>query len=196
MISIEKLSNGLDRFAFLPAIPHQRPVSLGVVNPCSVFHQQHTLFVQRLVCGAHKMNPHHPEDDENESPAGERAILRLSRVEHGQFTHKYWSLSCPRCPMRTQCTTSDYRRIARWEHEHVVESLDGRLEREPKRMRVRRSTAEHPFGTLKCWMGYTHFLTKTVPKVSTEMSLHVLAYNMKRMINILGHKRLIEAITV
>ena len=83
--------------------------------------------------------------------------------------------------------------MARWAHEHVVDELDARLEREPDRMRTRRCTAEHPFGTLKCWMGYTHFLTKTVPKVSTEMSLHVLAYNLKRVMNILGPQQLIEA---
>lgn len=98
--------------------------------------------------------------------------------------------------MRKQCTTSLYRRIARWEHEQVVDALDARLEREPERMRVRRSTAEHPFGTLKCWMGYTHFLTKTIPKVRTEMSLHVLAYNLKRVINIMGTRKLIEAIVI
>ncbi len=96
--------------------------------------------------------------------------------------------------MRSQCTSSDYRRIGRWEHEDIVDALEARLEREPERMRVRRSTAEHPFGTLKCWMGYAHFLTKTIPKVSTEMSLHVLAYNMKRVMNILGAQRLMEAI--
>jgi transposase len=138
---------------------------------------------------------YHAEDDEYECPAGERLIWRFSTEENGQVVHKYWSSNCPDCPMRARCTTSKYRRVARWEHEHVVDALDARLEREPERMRVRRSTAEHPFGTLKCWMGYTHFLTKTVPKVSTEMSLHVLAYNMKRMINILGHQRLMEAIT-
>ena len=137
---------------------------------------------------------YHAEDDEYECPAGERAIRRFTREEHGQVITRYWSSSCPHCPKRAQCTTSDYRRVSRWEHEHVVEALDARLEREPERMRVRRSTAEHPFGTLKCWMGYTHFLTKTLPKVSTEMSLHVLAYNMKRMINILGTRRLMEAI--
>ena len=96
--------------------------------------------------------------------------------------------------MREQCTTSQYRRVSRWEHEDVLDALAERLDREPERMRARRSTAEHPFGTLKCWMGYTHFLTKTVPKVSTEMSLHVLAYNMKRVVNILGPQRLMEAI--
>lgn len=138
---------------------------------------------------------YHPEDNEYECPAGDRLIWRFATEEKGQVVHKYWSSNCPKCPMRARCTTSQYRRVARWEHEHVVEALDARLEREPDRMRVRRSTAEHPFGTLKCWMGYTHFLMKTVPKVSTEMSLHVLAYNMKRMIKILGPKRLMDAIT-
>ena len=137
---------------------------------------------------------YHAEDDEYECPAGDRLIWRFTSEEKGQLLHKYWSSNCQTCSMRAQCTTSKYRRITRWEYEHVVDALDARLELEPERMRVRRSTAEHPFGTLKCWMGYTHFLTKTVPKVSTEMSLHVLAYNMKRMINILGPKGLIEAI--
>jgi len=134
------------------------------------------------------------EDDEYECPAGERLIWRFTTEEKGQVIHKYWSSNCPNCSMRKQCTTSKYRRVARWEYEHVVEALEERLEKEPDRMRVRRSTVEHPFGTLKCWMGYTHFLTKTLPKVSTEMSLHVLAYNMKRVMNIMGSRKLIEAI--
>jgi transposase len=137
---------------------------------------------------------YHTADDEYECPAGDRLIWRFTTEEKDQVIHKYWSSNCPHCAMRSRCTTSQYRRVTRWEHEHVVDALDARLEREPERMRVRRSTAEHPFGTLKCWMGYTHFLTKTVPKVSTEMSLHVLAYNMKRMINILGPHRLIQVI--
>ena len=83
--------------------------------------------------------------------------------------------------------------MSRWEHEEVIEALEARLEREPERMRARRCTVEHPFGTLKGWMGHTHFLTKTIPKVSTEMSLHVLAYNMKRVMNIMGPQRLMEA---
>ena len=138
---------------------------------------------------------YHADDDEYECPAGDRLIWRFATEEHGQVVHKYWSSNCSKCSMKARCTTGKNRRVARWEHEQVVEALDARLEREPERMRIRRSTAEHPFGTLKCWMGYTHFLTKTVPKVSTEMSLHVLAYNMKRMINILGTRRLIEAIS-
>jgi transposase len=139
---------------------------------------------------------YHPTDDEYQCPAGERLIWRFTSEEKGLVVHKYWSSQCPHCAMKKQCTTSQYRRVTRWEHEQVVEALDARLEREPERMRVRRSTVEHPFGTLKCWMGYTHFLTKTLPRVSTEMSLHVLAYNMKRVINILGTKKLIEAIVL
>ena len=75
-----------------------------------------------------------------------------------------------------------------------MEAAQARLDREPERMRARRETVEHPFGTIKSWMGSTHFLTKSLGRVSTEMSLHVLAYNMKRMMNILGSKTLIEAI--
>ena len=84
--------------------------------------------------------------------------------------------------------------MTRWEHEAVLEALEARLDKEPERMRVRRQTAEHPFGTLKVWMGHTHFHMKTLKHVSTEMSLHVLAYNLKRVLNILGAKPLIRAI--
>jgi hypothetical protein len=88
--------------------------------------------------------------------------------------------------MRAQCTTADYRRIIRWEHEAVLERMQERLDQQPDSMRVRRRTVEHPFGTLKMWMGATHFLTRTLPRVRTEMSLHVLAYNLKRLMQILG----------
>jgi transposase len=84
--------------------------------------------------------------------------------------------------------------MSRWEHESVLETVEARLDRNPHMMRVRRSTVEHPFGTLKAWMGSTHFLTRTLPRVGTEMSLHVLAYNMRRMLNLVGTKSLIEAI--
>jgi hypothetical protein len=125
-------------------------------------------------------------DDAYRCPAGERAIRRFSTVENGLTIHKYWSSACPRCPIRAQCTTSDYRRITRWEHEAVMEAMQDRLDRQPEIMRVRRQTAEHPFGTLKLWMGSSHFLTRTLQRVRTEMSLHVLAYNLKRVMRILG----------
>jgi transposase len=127
-----------------------------------------------------------PADDEYQCPAGQRAIRRFTTVENGQMLHKYWSSACPRCPIKAKCTTGEYRRIARWEHEHVLEEMQARLDRMPEASRVRRRTVEHPFGTLKAWMGATHFLTKTLPRVSTEMSLHVLAYNLKRAMQIVG----------
>ena len=135
-----------------------------------------------------------PEDDEYECPAGERLIWRFETGEKGLKIAKYWSSACPRCSMRPRCTEGPYRRIARWEHEAVLEAVERRLDKEPERMRVRRSTAGHPFGTLKSWMGHTHFLTKTLPRVSTEMSLHVLAYNLKRVLSIIGAQPLITAI--
>ncbi|MEO7506909.1 MAG: IS1182 family transposase [Pyrinomonadaceae bacterium] len=133
------------------------------------------------------------EDDEYQCPAGERAINRMTRLENGQVLTRYWSSACPRCPLKDRCTTSDYRRISRWEHEAVLETMQARLDRTPNAMRLRRQTVEHPFGTLKAWMGASHFLMKTLPKVKTEMSLHVLAYNLKRMMRIFGVKPLISA---
>jgi transposase len=130
--------------------------------------------------------------DEYRCPAGERAIWRMTTVERGLRLHRYWTSACPQCPIKTQCTPSDYRRITRWEHEHVLETMQNRLDLAPEASRLRRQTAEHPFGTLKAWMGSTHFLTRTLPHVRTEMSLHVLAYNIKRAIKILGAQPLIE----
>ena len=75
-----------------------------------------------------------------------------------------------------------------------AEAMQKRLAHDPEIMLVRRRTVEHPYGTLKAWMGSTHFLTTTLKRVSTEMSLHVLAYNLKRVMNILGVKPLIRAI--
>jgi len=70
--------------------------------------------------------------------------------------------------------------------------MQDRLERMPDAMKIRRQTVEHPFGTIKAWMGSTHFLTKTMKNVKTEMSLQIIAYNLKRMIAIFGVKPLIQ----
>lgn len=137
------------------------------------------------------------EDNEYACPAGERLIWRFKTEEKGLTIHKYWASHCPNCSIKSQCTTDKYRRVARWEHEAVLEAAEApRLDREPERMRTRRETVEHPFGTLKAWMGYTHFQSKTLKHVSTEMSLHVLAYNFKRVLAILGVTPLLHAIQV
>jgi hypothetical protein len=134
------------------------------------------------------------EDDEYECPAGERLIYRFTREESGKTIHRYWTSACPGCSQKNQCTTGTYRRVSRWEHEAVLDALEDRMDREPVRMRIRKCTVEHPFGTIKDWMGSTHFQMKTLERVSTEMSLHVLAYNMKRVLQIMGAAPLMEAI--
>jgi transposase len=136
-----------------------------------------------------------PEHDQYRCPAGEHLTQRFVSVEHGMTLHVYFAsvFTCRGCAMKAKCTHGTHqRRIRRWEHEDVVDTMLARLEEDPGKMQLRRQTVEHPFGTLKAWMGATHFLTKTLPRVSTEMSLHVLAYNMKRVMNILGVGSLIE----
>src|ERR1700733_1276529 len=135
-----------------------------------------------------------PKRDAYRCPAGEYAIRRFTSIEHGMAISRYWSSACPRCAIRAKCTTGDYRRISRWEHEQVLDRMQARLDRDPTPMQLRRQTAEHPFGTIKSWMGATHFLCRTLPKVSAEMSLHVLAYNLKRVIKIMGTVKLMEAL--
>jgi transposase len=132
-------------------------------------------------------------NDEYRCPAGERAILRFKTVENGMNLKVYWPSACPRCHLKERCSPSDYRRVRRWEHEHVLEAMQRRLDRKPDAMTIRRSTVEHVFGTLKHWMGATHFLTRTLGRVSTEMSLQVLAYNLKRVMKILGVAGTIKA---
>src|SRR2546423_1030057 len=135
-------------------------------------------------------------EDVYRCPAGEKLTYRFTREEAGKTVHRYLTTACPRCPLKAQCTPGAQRRITRSEHEHLLEAVQQRLDANPQAMRVRRETAEHPFGTLKMRMGATHFLMKRLPKVATEMALHVLAYNMTRVINIIGAKSLIAAIHV
>jgi hypothetical protein len=137
-----------------------------------------------------------PERDQYRCPAGEALTWRFVSVEHGLNLDVYFAsvFTCRSCAMEAKCTNGSHqRRIRRWEREDVVDAMLARLEEDPGKMQLRRQTVEHPFGTLKAWMGATHFLTKTLPRVSTEMSLHILAYNMKRVMQLLGVGTLIEA---
>jgi transposase len=126
-------------------------------------------------------------------PAGERLVYHSTNVEKGLTLRRYWTNVCQGCAIKDRCTTGKQRRITRWEHEHVVEAVERRLDEHPERMRTRRNTVEHPFGTIKSWMGATHFQMRTLKRVGTEMALHVLAYNLKRVMNILGIGPLIAA---
>jgi transposase len=134
------------------------------------------------------------QDDFYICPAGERLPYRYTNEEDGLRLRRYWTNACQACVIKPRCTTGKERRITRWEHEHVVEAVQRRLDEHPEKMRQRRETVEHPFGTIKARMGATHFLMKTLPRVATEMALHVLAYNLTRVMNIIGIAPLIAAV--
>jgi hypothetical protein len=117
------------------------------------------------------------QKNEYRCPAGQSLIWRFASIEKGMTNHRYWSSNCKGCPLKEKCTPSPQRRVTRWEHQDVLDEMQARLEQHPDAMRIRRSSVEHPYGTIKSWMGWTHFLTKGLARVKTEMSLHVLAYN-------------------
>jgi transposase len=126
--------------------------------------------------------------------AGEKLIYHYTNEENGLVMRRYWTNACQSCAIKHRCTTGKERRITRYEHEYVLEAVQKRLDKNPQAMRQRRETAEHPFGTLKMRMGATHFLMKRLPKVATEMALHVLAYNLTRVMNIMGIQPLMAAV--
>jgi len=126
-------------------------------------------------------------------PAGERLAYSFTTQENGLVLRRYLTKACQRCAIKQSCTTAKERRISRWEHEHVLEAVQHRLDEHPEKMRQRRETVEHPFGTIKARMGATHFLMKTLPRVASEMALHVLAYNLTRVMNIMGIRPLVTA---
>jgi transposase len=134
-----------------------------------------------------------PDADVYRCPAGERLKYYYTNVENGLRLRRYWTNACRTCALKSRCTTGVQRRITRWEHEDVLEAVQRRLDGDPQAMRRRRETVEHPFGTIKARMGATHFLMKTLPRVAAEMALHVLAYNLTRVMNIMGSRRLIAA---
>jgi transposase len=134
-----------------------------------------------------------PEEDVYRCPAGERLRYYYTNLENGLRLRRYWTNACRTCALKSRCTTAVQRRITRWEHEHVIEAVQKRLDENPQAMRTRRETVEHPFGTIKARMGATHFLMKTLPRVASEMALHVLAYNLTRVMNIIGVQALLAA---
>ena len=135
-----------------------------------------------------------PEEDVYRYRAGETLRYYYTNVEDGLALRRYWTTACQVCFIKSRRTLAKQRRITRWEHEHVLEAVQQRLDENPKAMRKRHETVEHPFGTIKARMGATHFLMKTLLRVAGEMALHVLAYNLTRVMNIVGSKPLLAAI--
>ncbi len=129
-------------------------------------------------------------------PANQVLTKRFRSVEAGKEIYRYYAsqATCQDCPLKSKCTKGKERRVSRWEHEDVLDELEKRMVNEPEKMGDRRATVEHPFGTIKSWMGHTHFQMKTMARVGIEMSLHVLSYNLKRVIAIMGVENLIKAI--
>jgi len=166
---------------------HEAGITANVPRPLTSAKQAKGLFRRKYF-------HYQPEQDEYRCPANERLIWRMTSEENGLKIYRYWSSNCKTCSLKSQCTRGRECRVTRWEHEPILEAMQDRLDCDPEIMRVRRQTVEHPYGTLKLWMGSAHFLTRTLNRVSTEMSLHVLAYNLKRVINILGVKPLTQVI--
>jgi hypothetical protein len=110
------------------------------------------------------------EANEYRCPAGQRLTWRYVTIERELKLHRYWSSNGQQCSLKDKCTPSIQRRVTRWEHEEVLDEMQIRLDHSPDMMRIRRQTVEHPFGTIKAWMGATHFLTRTIKRISTEMS--------------------------
>jgi transposase len=126
------------------------------------------------------------EKDEYRCPAGERLTYKSTVTAKGRKLRVYRTFKCPGCPLKAQCTPAKDRRIQRWEHEQVLEEVAADLKANPDAMRLRKRIVEHPYGTIKQRMGATHFVMKRLPNVQAEMSLHVLAYNLTRVISIIG----------
>ena len=136
-----------------------------------------------------------PDSDTYRCPLGERLTDRFSRNEKGKMLRIYFNTAaCQACAARARCTTGRERRIRRWEHEGVLDAMQKRLDAMPDAMAVRSRTIEHVFATLKHWMGAAHFRTKGLRNVSAEMSLSVLAYNVKRTIGLVGVGSVLGAI--
>lgn len=134
------------------------------------------------------------DSDTYRCPAGETLPKRMTTIESDMVLNRYWSSNCGACALKPHCTPGKERRVTRWEHEHVVEVMQARLDDMPDAMRIRRRTIEHVLGTIKDWMGRSHFTMRRLTTVRTEMSLHVLAYNFKRAIALLGVQALTAAI--
>jgi hypothetical protein len=119
--------------------------------------------------------------------AGKKLTYRHSSIEDGMKIDTYCPSTCQSCEHKTRCTTAKERRVRRWEHGGVLDTMQNRLDRNPGKMKQRRYTVEHVFGTLKFWMGSARFLMMTLKRVTTEMSLHVRSMLIRFVDNLKKH---------
>ena len=166
---------------------HKQGITATVPRPDTSGSRAHGRYVKADIA-------YDPGADVYRCPAGEELIYRSTVEQQGLQMRRYWTTACPDCPLRSRYATNVVRRINRWEHEHLVEEADARRRDASAPMMIRPSTVEHPFGTIKAWMGHTHFLTRRLANVRTEMALNVLAYNIKRMVSLIGIRGLMAAI--
>jgi hypothetical protein len=215
VVAHDVVTTGSDRAQLGPMASAAREAtgagSVEVVADRGYYSGQEVLACERAGIAAHVIKPitsnavadgrfgkddfvYEPASDTYRCPAGEALTRRCTSVENGMRIGVYWASGCGTCPIRAGCTTGKERRVRRWEHEPVLDAMAERLACRPELMQIRRSTVEHVFGTLKSWMGATHFLTRGLNNVRTEISLQVLAYNLKRVMAIVGIAPLLTAI--
>jgi transposase len=136
-----------------------------------------------------------PEEDCYRCPGGEELTFRFDTHELGRHIRYYATTACRHCPIKSKCTRNkESRRITRWVNEHILERMQERVDANPERMNKRKQVVEHPFGTIKHWNDQGHFLMRGLQKVRAEFSLSTLAYNVRRVINIMGASKMIEAL--
>ena len=135
------------------------------------------------------------EEDAYRCPAGQRLTRRGEYEKHGEFTYAYANAkACRTCPIKAKCTKGDYRRIERWEKEVIIEEVEERVAARPQIVARRKGLVEHPFGTIKFWRGQGALLTRGRAGAQAELSLSALAYNLRRVLTLLGVSALIAAL--
>jgi transposase len=128
-------------------------------------------------------------------PAGAELTYRFATYELGRELRYYRASGCKTCALKSRCTRNKANRtITREENEHLMEAMAARMRAQPQKFKLRKTLAEHPFGTIKRWFGYTHFLMKGLAKVQCEWSLTTLAYNLKRVLNLVSFEKLMAAV--
>ena len=137
-----------------------------------------------------------PDKDCYRCPAGKELSYRYQTLEQGRLMRSYEISGCKSCELRSKCSINKkgIRSIKRWVDEAILEAMARRVAENPEKLELRKCLAEHPFGTIKRAMDQGYFLLRGLTKVGTEVSLTILAYNLKRVITVLGVRKMVEAL--